>query len=160
MSRRATRRWFSWLLLGLSLLAPAAQADDLLMVRAPDPFPETMLALQQAIEAHGYQVSRVQRVDVGLTRSGFKTDKYRIVFFARPDEVRELLHRYPQIAPYLPLKITLFAEQDETLLTTFDPTMLMRLAPQDKDLAARLRRWKGDLLSIFREMREGEGGMP
>lgn len=154
-------RWQNILPLTLFLLclgAPwlPARADDLLMARTSHPFPEAMLALQAAIDEHGYRISRVQRVDVGLTRSGFKTDKYRLVFFGKPDEIRRLLHRYPHLAPYLPLKITLFAEGDDTLLTTFDPTMLTRLAAQDNDLRLHLKRWKNDLLSIFREVREGE----
>ncbi len=144
------------LFLLLAALGRPVLADDLLMARAPHPFPEAMLDLQTAIAEHGYHVSHVQRVDVGLGRSGFKTDKYRIVFFGKADEVRELLQRHPALAPYLPLKITLFAEADDTLLTTFDPTMLTRLAPQDADFILRLKRWKNDLRSIFHEMREGD----
>ncbi|MDH5784062.1 MAG: DUF302 domain-containing protein, partial [Chromatiales bacterium] len=114
----------------LLITSPALYAgnDQLLMMRSAQSFPETMLALQKSIGEYGYTVSRVQRVDIGLTSSGFATDKYRIVFFGKPEEVRHLTARYPQLIPYLPLKITLFAEQDETVLTTFDPTMLSVLA--------------------------------
>ncbi len=34
-------------------------------------FPEAMNALQSAIAEEGYKVSRVQRVDIGLTGSGY-----------------------------------------------------------------------------------------
>ena len=53
-----------------------ADAEQLLMARSVEPFPEAMLDLQESIRAHGYAVTRVQRVDVGpcswarLTRSG------------------------------------------------------------------------------------------
>jgi uncharacterized protein (DUF302 family) len=134
---------------------PAAQADNLLMARSPHAFPEAMLALQTSISAHGYTVSHVQRVDVGLTRSGFQTDKYRIVFFGKADEVRQLAQHYPQLAPYLPLKITIFAEQDETLLTTFDPRMLRRLVP-GADMAAHLDRWWNDVSAILADMRKDD----
>ena len=43
-----------------------------------------MAVLQHAIGTQGYTLSRVQRVDIGLTESGFKTDKYRVVFFGKP----------------------------------------------------------------------------
>ena len=134
---------------------PMAQADNLLMARSPHAFPEAMLALQTSIHAHGYTVSRVQRVDVGLKRSGYQTDKYRIVFFGKADEVRQLLQRHPQLAPYLPLKITLFAEQDDTLLTTFDPQMLRRLVPEP-DMVAQLNHWEQDVLAILDDMRKGD----
>ena len=134
------------------LALPTAQAANLLMARSSLPFPEAMQALQDNISAHGYTVTHVQRVDVGLTRSGFQTDKYRIVFFGKADEVRTLSQRYPQLVPYLPLKITIFAEQDETLLTTFDPRMLRQLVP-GAAMAAQLDRWSNDVSAILAEMR-------
>jgi uncharacterized protein (DUF302 family) len=141
------------LLLAVSLSSQAAGGDRLLMMRSPQAFPETMLALQKILGEYGYTVSRVQRVDIGLTSSGFTTDKYRIVFFGKPEEVRRLSERYPQLIPYLPLKITLFAEQDETLLLTFDPEMLIPLA-SDMDFRHQVLRWHSDIIAIFDELRE------
>ena len=71
-----------------------AGADGLVMVRTALTFPEAMLALQESIREHGYTVSRVQRVDIGLTGMGYKTDKYRIVFAGKYDEIREICDRY------------------------------------------------------------------
>ena len=139
----------------LLLLSQPLQAgnDQLLMMRSSQSFPETMLALQQTIGEYGYTVSRVQRVDIGLTSSGFATDKYRIVFFGKPEEVRHLSNRYPQLIPYLPLKITLFAEQEETLLTTFDPVLLTTIAA-DEAFRHQAMRWRNDIIAIFDELRE------
>jgi uncharacterized protein (DUF302 family) len=152
-----TRRWLAKLLvpllLGGGFMAPA-QADNLLMARSPEDFPEAMSALQNSIHAHGYTVTHVQRVDIGLTRSGFDTDKYRIVFFAKPDELRSLIQRYPRLAPYLPLKMTIFAEEDETLVTTFDPRMLKNLLP-DAGETAQLQQWWTDVQAILADMRKG-----
>ncbi len=141
------------LLLVTLALPLQAGNDQLLMMRSAQSFPETMLALQRTIGEYGYTVSRVQRVDIGLTSSGFATDKYRIVFFGKPEEVRHLSARYPQLIPYLPLKITLFAEQEETLLTTFDPTLLTDLAA-DEEFRSQAMRWRSDIISIFDELRE------
>ena len=58
-------------------------ADDLLMVRTQQTFPEAMLTLQTSVKDHGYEVTRVQRIDIGLTGMGYKTDKYRIVFVGK-----------------------------------------------------------------------------
>ncbi len=130
-----------------------ANGDRLLMMRSAQSFPETMLALQRTLGEYGYTVSRVQRVDIGLTASGFATDKYRIVFFGKPEEVRGLSQRYPQLIPYLPLKITLFAEQEQTLLLTIDPETLLPLAP-DTDFRHQVLRWRSDIIAIFDELRE------
>lgn len=140
------------LLLTLSLPVQAGN-DRLLMMRSAQSFPETMLALQRTIGEYGYTISRVQRVDIGLTSSGFETDKYRIVFFGKPEEVRQLSKKHPQLIPYLPLKITLFAEHDETLLTTFDPSLLTGLVA-DETFRSQAMRWRSDIIAIFDELRE------
>jgi uncharacterized protein (DUF302 family) len=153
MTRLLTIRLLLTLLLA-GFAVGATRADNLLMARSPEAFPEAMLALQNSIHAHGYTVTHVQRVDIGLTRSGFDTDKYRIVFFAKPDELRSLIPRFPRLAPYLPLKMTIFAEQDETLVTTFDPRMLKKLLPGAQG-ATQLQQWWGDVQAILADMRKG-----
>jgi hypothetical protein len=94
----------------LLLLSTAVSADDLFMVRSQLSFPQAMTVLQQTIRDNGYMVSRVQRIDTGLTKSGYKTDKYRVVFFGNLQEVRKLSDQYPQLIAYLPLKLAIFAE--------------------------------------------------
>jgi uncharacterized protein (DUF302 family) len=129
-----------------------ASANDIVMVRSLQPFPETMSFLQSAIRKHGYSVSRVQRVDVGLTAAGFKTDKYRLVFYGRLDEVREVTRRYPELAAVLPLKISIFAEGDNTILVATDPVGLPAFM-EYTDLEDLLKRWSHDLHSIIEDVR-------
>ncbi len=130
-----------------------AVEESLLMMRSTQSFPETMLALQKRLGEYGYTISRVQRVDIGLTSSGFQTDKYRIVFYGKPEEIRKLSARFPQLIPYLPLKMTIFAEQEETLLLALDPTMLHEIVDDD-DFNYIVQRWRNDILSIMDELRE------
>jgi len=139
----------------LLLVTAGVRADDMMMVRSSLAFEEAMLALQHAIVEHGYTVSRVQRVDIGLTASGYQTDKYRIVFLGKLDEVRELTARYPQLIPYLPIKVTIFAEGEETLVATFDPSLFRELVP-DSEARFLFMRWKNDLHSILEDVRLGK----
>jgi uncharacterized protein (DUF302 family) len=138
----------------LAWLLPA-QAEGLLMVRSKQSFPEAMLTLQGSIEAAGYTLSRVQRVDIGLTASGFATDMYRVVFLGKIGEVRELTEQYPELIPYLPLKIAVFAEGNETLLVTYDPVEFSRMY-QDPALQPYFMRWARDLQNILEVVRETE----
>lgn len=136
-------------------LSTAATADELFMVRSSHAFPETMATLQEVIVRHGYTVSRVQRVDIGLTDSGFKTDMYRLVFFAKPAELRDLSQRYPHLIPYLPWPVTIFAEGEETLLVTANPAELHALAHND-ELKQLFQRWSVEFRAILEEVRIGE----
>lgn len=142
-------------LLGLAL-RPAG-ADELLMVRVRSTFPETMNTLQDVIRRHGYTVSRVQRVDVGLTKTGYKTAQYRVVFFGQPEDIETLPARYPHLAPYLPLKITIFAERSDTLLVAMNPVKLEQFFPQPS-LRKKFERWARDTQAILDEVQAEEEG--
>lgn len=138
----------TWLLLHLT----GARAEEIVMVRSALSFPETMLALQESIRDHGYTLSRVQRVDIGLTGMGYKTDKYRIVFAGKPEEIRSLIKKAPQLIPYLPPKISIFAEEEQTILVTAHPKLYAEIAGDAVDPVI-FERWASDLQSIFHDVR-------
>ena len=99
----------------------AVVTGEMMMVRSSEAFPEAMSVLQANIIKQGFTISRVQRVDVGLSAKGYKTDKYRVVFFGKGDEIQTLSKKFPQLIPYLPLKIAIYAEGDSTILVTANP---------------------------------------
>jgi uncharacterized protein (DUF302 family) len=129
-----------------------AGADGLVMVRTALTFPEAMLALQESIREHGYTVSRVQRVDIGLTGMGYKTDKYRIVFAGKYDEIREICDRVPELTAFMPPKISIFAEGEQTILVTAHPSLYAGIAGDRIDPVV-FDRWESDLLSILHDVR-------
>jgi uncharacterized protein (DUF302 family) len=131
--------------------AVPVNAEEILMARSQQPFPEAMLALQESIRDHGYTVSRVQRVDIGLTGMGYKTDKYRIVFLGKIDEVREIAGKAPRMIPYLPLKISIFAEDGQTILIASNPRLYAAIAGDAVDPAV-FERWESDLRSILHDV--------
>ena len=135
--------------------AVPVSAEEILMARSLQPFPETMLALQESIREHGYTVSRVQRVDIGLTGMGYKTDKYRIVFLGKIDEIREIAGKAPRMIPYLPLKISIFAEDGQTILIASNPRLYTAIAGDAVDPAV-FERWESDLRSILHDVSQSE----
>ena len=144
--------WHAAILVLLLIPALPAIAEDLLMARAPMTFPEAMLKLQGTLKKYNHTLSRVQRVDIGLTAKGYKTDKYRIVFYGNAEEIRELTKEYPKLIPYLPHKIAIFAEEEETMLVAVNPEMLFE--NKDPKLQAILKKWHEDLQLILKDMRE------
>jgi len=147
------RSFWHALILGLLLLPGLpAIAEDLLMARVPMTFPEAMLKLQSTLKKYNHTLSRVQRVDIGLTAKGYKTDKYRIVFYGQADEIRQLADEHPQLIPYLPHKIAIFAEDEETMLVAVNPEMLF--LTDDPKLQATMKKWHEDLQLIFKDMRQ------
>ena len=145
------RRWLIGL---LALWCSTAVADELIMARVARPFPEAMNSLQQTIRDHGYVISRVQRVDVGLTASGFQTAEYRLVFFGKPAEVAQLAARHPELIPYLPLQIVIFAEGDDSIILAASPAKLAEFYP-DPELGLLFGRWDRELRAIFDALTAG-----
>jgi uncharacterized protein (DUF302 family) len=145
--------WLVGITLLLQLMSGSVWAEHkkLIMGRSYEAFPEAMTALQGAIKEAGYTVSFVQRVDVGLTDSGYQTDKYRVVFFGKPEEMQALPEKYPALTPYLPLAITIFAEQQETILVAMSPAFIAQgyLSDEDSDLRDIFLRWEKDIAQII-----------
>ncbi len=139
---------FLCILFAFSYFHTIANADELMMTRSTEDFPEAMLMLQNLIKQQGYTPSRVQRVDIGLTKSGYKTDKYRVVFFGKTDEIKTISENLPEIIPYLPLKISIFAEDGQTILVTLDPMSFDKMYP-NSGFTAVFKRWTKDMHIIF-----------
>ncbi len=138
-----------FLALIMAVVIPA-EAQQLIMTRSLNTFPETMLNLQEAIADQGYTISRVQRVDIGLTKMGYETDKYRVVFFGKRDEVHRLGARYPGLLPLLPLKISIFAEGNQTLMVAANPTLFTDLYDHP-ELHQTFARWQRDMRTIIEQ---------
>lgn len=139
-------------LLSLFLLGSPVHAEQMMMVRVGQSFPETMMKLQEVINARGYQLSRVQRVDIGLTTFGYVTDKYRIVFFGKQAQNRWLIDKHPELIAYLPLKIAVYAEDQDTLLVAYNPEDLLQ--PGTPELKKLVHEWQVDIQKILSEMHD------
>lgn len=140
-----------FLLCSLLHIPSLVYAEEIIMTRSVLAFPEAMLALQESIAAHGYTVSRVQRIDVGLTGMGYKTDKYRVVFAGKIEEIRELTDKAPALTAYLPPKISIFAEGEQTVLVTINPQVYAEIAGAAIDPII-FTHWESDLRSIFHDV--------
>ena len=148
------KTWRCVIVLWACLVVLPVGAEELMMVRSPKPFTQSMTALQESIDLHGYKVMRIQRVDVGLKSRGFSTAEYRVVFFGDTDEIQALSRQHPELMPYLPLKITLFAEGESSLAVTNNPRILQTLY-QDPDLQTHFIQWEKNVRGIMDDLMLG-----
>lgn len=151
-------KYFRKLLMALVLIGCVAPVQaiitgELIMLRSERPFEQSMESLLAAIRQQGYSIAGIRSVDRGLEESGYKSDKYRIVFFEKQDEIAALIKRYPEMLPYLPLKIVIYAEADETLLVTSDPAVFIDLYP-DPRLRDMFRRWHDEVVNIMKQVQD------
>ena len=146
------RRLLALSLLLLMAFTTPVMAEELMMVRVKQSFPETMLKFQEVIKEHGYTLSRVQRVDIGLSNMGYKTDKYRVVFFGKEDQNRWLIEKHPELIPYLPLKVAVYSEEQDTMMVCANLEILIN--PVDPELKKIVSGWQKDIQSMFKEMHD------
>lgn len=149
-----TRMMAVFLLVFLLFFSHSVMAEKTLMTRMNQEFDIASEELVTKLEEYGYSVAHIQRCDGGLTDFGYKTDLYRVVFFGKIEEVRNLSASYPQIVPYLPLKILMFAENEETVFVALNPDELGKFF-KDKNLKIQFRRWTNDINAIFEELHSG-----
>ena len=145
------RSWIAFLL--LLLTSGHLMAGDLLMVRSQLPPPQAQPKLEEEAGALGYILSQATRVDIDLVGTGFGSSDYRVLIYGKPDELRSLSVRYPELTPFLPLQIVIFAERSESMLVALNPLYLKELFPQP-ELADMFVRWNRDLQQILENVRD------
>ena len=137
----------------LTMTAGAAYAETILMSRSHEKYDVVLEVAKQSLADHGYTVSHVQRCDGGLKDFGYTSEPYRLLFFGKPEEVRALTDEYPQIIPYLPLKLAVFKEGDDVLAAIFNPEELDKLF-RNEALKIYFMRWKNDFVSILNDIKK------
>ena len=147
-------QWLGIASLTLFLNSPA-MAEELLMARTDNQFPEAMTLLQSAISSRGYKITRLQEVNENLAKRDFKSDMYRVVYFGKYEEIKRVTAKHPELIAFLPLNITIFAEGDQAILVGSHPQMLQTYFP-DPALKPLFERWEKDLVAIMDEVREAK----
>ncbi len=141
---------FCRLFIYLFVAATLATCDSVENAQTRNDFPEVMSELQTNIQAKGYQVSRVQQVDVGMEKAGYDISEYRIVFFAKPGEVKTVLDNYPEFSSFLPLSITIYRDGEMIRLVGM-PFALPRTHATTQELKAMIASWEKDTADIIRQ---------
>ena len=65
----------------------------------------------------------------------------------REDVVHDIAKQHPELIAFLPLKITIFAEGNETILVTLNPTKLDEFFPDIK-MGKTFSEWSDDINRI------------
>lgn len=148
------KRFIIWALLSWVLLFPGwAQANDkLLTVRVAEAFEPVLEQVQEVLAKHGFTVAHIQLCDGGLHGMGYETDNYRIVFFGRLDDVRELSKTHPELIPLFPFKLAVYAEGKDTILSVLNPSELAPMVHADEALQARMTGWEKDFRAVLSDM--------
>lgn len=118
------------------------------VVESKNEFSDTMIAVQEALIARGYTVSRIQPIDEGMAKAGYDIEKYRVVFFGKSDEVDMVLEHYPQFSLFLPLSLVIYEEEGKTKLVSMPFNLLENAAPTP-EVAEVVAKWRSDIQAVI-----------
>ncbi len=135
-----------------NIVSHASNGDDIITVRSSSNFATTLVKVNELIDENDYKVTITQRCDFGLDEAGFKTDKYRIVFFGKLAEVRAISGKYPQLAPFLPLRIMVIAEDKQAIVASLNPALFLETV-KDPELIKTINKWKMDIEKILAQVK-------
>lgn len=142
----------TFLALFLTSIILTCHADpSILMARSGEKADVSFQQTKTLLEEYGYTVAFVQTCDGGMKKLGYQSDFYRVIFFGKPEEIRTISNNYPSLTPFIPLKMVVFAENDETVISVINPENFS-VASNNPQLQVLLERWKSDLLSILNEL--------
>jgi uncharacterized protein (DUF302 family) len=147
------RKFTHLLIVGLLFLSTQAVAENMIMLRVNHSFDNAMILIKEKLNGYGYKVAHIQKCDSGLSDAGYKTAFYKSIFFGKFSEMHHLTATYPEIIPYLPLKIAVMQENDSVVLVAMNPDILS-LFFSAEELQIQFGRWESDLRAIFEEVAE------
>ncbi len=124
--------------------------NKVLLTRIQHRFDTTLEIMKTVLQKNGFRVAHVQRCDGGLKEMGYETDKYRVIFFGRFREVREVSQKHAELIPFIPFKLLVYAEGDETVVSTLNPESLKGKV-SDPGIAAKLKAWKKEFIEILEQ---------
>ncbi len=129
----------------------SAHAEEFAITRVNTDFANVWQALKERVGEYEYKTAYLQRCDFALTQRNYKSDRYRILFFGKYEEMEYLSRKYPQIVPYLPLKVVVMEEGNNALLMNNPVTMLIpAVASEDAHI---IEQWHTDLQAIVTSIR-------
>ena len=127
--------------------------NKILLVRTQHEFKSTLEIVKEVLKDNNFTVAHVQRCDGGLKGMGYHTDKYQIVFFGRKEEVAEISKSHIEFIPFLPLKLLIYAEGNESVISIINPEALGTMM-KDKSLSTQLTRWKKEFMDILKQIQD------
>lgn len=123
---------------------------QVILKKVDNGFAHTWLNLQKYIKKQGYKIAFRQHCDVAMTQRDYQTDKYRILFFGKYQEVKDLTQRNPELTPHLPLAITTIeGKNNTTTLVSDSPQNWLSLIKSKQDKAI-VNQWYLDILQIIK----------
>lgn len=124
-----------------------AHAAPLTAARTMD-LPVAIDEVTAAAQNSGYQVVKVQPIDLALVKRGYPDPGIRILFIGKATTMDQAMKINPKLLSVLPIRLTLIVEGGETLVSSDDLETWKEMFP-DPETAQLIDTWQRDLKIIL-----------
>lgn len=132
------------LVLGWGVLAHAA---PLTATRTTD-LPDAIDGVTAAAQNSGYDLLKVQPIDLALIKRGYPDPGIRILFIGKSTDTDQAMKTNPRLLSVLPLRLTLIVEGKEIMVSSDDLEAWKEMFP-DPETARLIESWQRDLKIIL-----------
>jgi len=94
------------------------------------PFETVVANIEQQTTEHGFKVLHIHDVQETLAGKGFERDPLKIIQVCNAKFAHEALGKDMGVALFMPCKITVHTEGDDTVMTLARPTMISEMLPE------------------------------
>jgi uncharacterized protein (DUF302 family) len=127
--------------------AALAHANPLTATRTTD-LPDAIDEVTIAAQNSGYQVVKVQPIDLALVKRGYPDPGVRILFIGKSSAMDQAMKTNPKLLSVLPLRLTLIVEGKEITVSSDDLEIWKEMFP-DPETARLIEGWQQDLKIIL-----------
>jgi uncharacterized protein (DUF302 family) len=124
-----------------------AHAAPLTAIRATA-LPEAIDGLTAAAQNNGYELVKVQPIDLALIKRGYPDPGVRILFIGNSSTMEQAMKANPKLLSVLPLRLTLIVEDKEITVSSDDLEIWKEMFP-DPETARLIESWQRDLKIIL-----------
>ena len=104
-------------------------------VTTPQSVADAALALERAVQAHGFGILHVYDLQQTLTQKGFPLEAgCRIFEVCNPKQAAKVLGRDMRLNAALPCRISVFEDDGKTMIGTIKPSAMLSLLSADAQL--------------------------
>ena len=114
-------------------------------------FDITMTEVQEGLLKRGYTIDKIQPIDKGLDKAGYKLENYRVIFYRNKIDSKRIHNSHPEFTTLLPLTLTIVKDKHGTKIISTPYKMLLKNAPADY-IKRLVLKWKKDSREIVKEV--------
>lgn len=111
--------------------------------------PDAIDGVTAAAQNSGYELLKIQPIDLALIKRGYPDPGIRILFIGKPSDTDHAMKTNPRLLSVLPLRLTLIIVEGKEIMVSSDDLEAWKEMFPDPETARLIESWQRDLKIIL-----------